>query len=186
MSDVSVFLYNHPSVLKDFAGPVATIFAASVAAYIALRLSKGQLAIAKSQTEIARDKLKFDLFEMRYDIYTKVKELIEYTQSIHDYEKIDSTRVRALYVKLDEDRFFFDTRVIAFISEVQQTAEKRFGLLGDRWQADEQDEDQWAQLAEQFSGTDIALRELYAEAPAVFETALRFEQVSGILTPNRR
>jgi hypothetical protein len=55
MSDVSVFLSNHPTALKDFAGPVATIFAASVAAYIALRLSKGQLAIAKSQTEIARD-----------------------------------------------------------------------------------------------------------------------------------
>jgi len=84
--------------LKDFAGPVATIFAASVAAFIALRLGSGQAAIAKSQAAIARDKLKFDLFEMRYDIYSKVKELIEYTQSIHDFERIDATRVRALYV----------------------------------------------------------------------------------------
>jgi hypothetical protein len=97
MSDLSVFLSNHPTILKDLAGPAATVFAASVAAYIALRLSRGQLAIAKSQTEIARDKLKFDLFEMRYDIYAKAKELIEYTQTTHDYEKIDSPRVRALY-----------------------------------------------------------------------------------------
>jgi hypothetical protein len=73
--------------LKDFAGFVATIFAASVAAFIALRLGSGQAAIAKSQAAIACDKLKFDLFEMRYDIYSKVKELIEYTQSIHDFEK---------------------------------------------------------------------------------------------------
>jgi hypothetical protein len=57
---------------------------------------------------------------MRYDIYAKVKELIEYTQSIHDYEKIDSMRVRALYVKLDEARFFFDSKVIVFINEVRQ------------------------------------------------------------------
>jgi hypothetical protein len=116
---------------------------------------------------------------MRYDIYAKVKELIEYTQSIHDYEKIDSMRVRALYVKLDEARFFFDSKVIVFINEVRQTAEKRFGLLGDRWGCYEMDDDQLAELAEQLTRTDISLRELYAEAPAVFETALRFEQVAG-------
>ena len=62
MSDLSAFLSNHPTLLKDFAGPVATIFAASVAAHIALRLGKGQVAIATSQAAIARDKLKFDLF----------------------------------------------------------------------------------------------------------------------------
>jgi hypothetical protein len=182
MSDLSAVL----SALKDLAGPAATVFTASVAAYIALRLGKGQAAIAQSQADIARDKLKFDLFEMRYDIYTKVKDLVEYTQTIHDYEKIDSTRVRALYVKLDEARFFFDTKVISFIREVSQTAERRFTLLGDRWQAYEQDEDQHAQLADQLAGTDIALRELYAEAPGIFERALRFEQVSGAVTPNRR
>jgi len=121
-SDVPVFMSNHPAVLA----PAATIFAASVAAYIALRLSKGQLAIAKLQTEIARDKLKFDLFEMRYDIYAKVKELIGYTQTIHDYEKIDAMRVRALYV--NSTRLFFDARVIEFISKVRQTAETRFHI----------------------------------------------------------
>jgi hypothetical protein len=116
---------------------------------------------------------------MRYDIYAKVKELIEYTQSIHDYEKIDSMRVRALYVKLDEARFFFDSQVIVFINEVRQIAEKRFGLLGDRWGCYEMDDDQLAELADQLTRTDISLRELYAEAPAVFETALRFGQVAG-------
>jgi hypothetical protein len=81
-------------------------------------------------------------------------------------------------VKVDEARFFFDTKVIAFISEVQQTAEKRFGLLGERWQADEEDEERWTQLVDKLTGCDIALRELYAEAPAVFEAALKFEQVT--------
>jgi hypothetical protein len=61
MSDLSAVL----SELKGFAGPAATVFTASVAAYIALRLGKGQAVIAQSQADIARDKLKFDLFEMR-------------------------------------------------------------------------------------------------------------------------
>jgi hypothetical protein len=186
MSDISVFFSSHPTVLKDFAGPVATIFAASVAGFIALRLGMGQVAIARSQADIARDKLKFDLFELRYDIYAKVKELNEYTQTIHEYEKIDSARVRALYVKLDEARFFFDPTVTEFITEVRQTAEKRFSLLGDLWQCYQQDEDQREQQVQLLTGTDVALRELYAEAPAVFEPALRFEQVSGAITPNRR
>src|SRR5947209_16987516 len=124
MSDLSVFLSIHPTVLKDFSAPVATSFAASVAAYIALRLGSGQAAIAKSQAAIARDKLKFDLFEMRYDIYSKLKELIEYTQTIHDFEKIDTMRVRALYVKLDEARFFFDQNIVAFINQVHDVAEE--------------------------------------------------------------
>jgi hypothetical protein len=180
MSDVSVFFSNHPTMLKDFAGPVATIFAASVAAYIALRLSKGQLAIAQSQTAIARDKLKFDLFELRYDIYAKLKELIGYAQTTHDYEKIEHMRVRELYVKLDEARFFFDKAVIEFIGEVRRTTEKRFELLSVRWGCYEMDDDQLAEVADQLTDTDVSLRKLYAEAPTVFETAPRFEQVVGV------
>jgi hypothetical protein len=179
MSDFSVFSSSHSTALKDFAGPVATIFAASVAGIIALRLGMGQVAIARSQAAIARDKLKFDLFELRYDIYAKVKDLIEYTQTIHDHEKIDSMRVRELYVKLDEARFFFDKAVIAFISEVRQTTEKRFELLGVRWGGYQMDEDQLGELDDQLTGTDISLRKLYAQAPAIFESALRFEQVAG-------
>jgi hypothetical protein len=180
MSDVSVFLSSHPTILKDFAGPVATIFAASVAGLIALGIGIVQVRIAKSQAGIARDKLKFDLFELRYDIYVKVKALIEYTQTIHDHEEIDSMRVRELYVKLDEARFFFDKAVIAFISEVRQTTEKRFELLGARWGGYQMDDDQLAELADQLTGTDVSLRKLYAQAPAIFEPALRFEQVAGV------
>jgi hypothetical protein len=160
--------------LKDFAGPVATVFAASAAAWIALRLGLTQAAIAKSQADIARDKLKFDLFELRYNIYTKLKELIEYCQSAHDYEKIDRMRVRALYVKLEEGRFFFDPRVISFIIDVQRVGEERFGFLEARWQVDASDD-----FVEQIMGCDISLREAYAEAPEIFESALRFDQVTG-------
>jgi hypothetical protein len=57
--------------------------------------------------------------------------------------------------------------------------EERFGLLGERWHTDPDDEPRWSQLVDKLTGCDITLRELYAEAPAVFETALRFEQVTG-------
>jgi hypothetical protein len=62
---------------KEFGTVIAAIFAATVAAWISVRLGRNQAAIAQSQADIARDKLKFDLFEMRYNIYAKVKELIE-------------------------------------------------------------------------------------------------------------
>ena len=74
---------------KAFAGPVATIIAASTAAWITYRLGREQVRIAaaqattaaaqaataaaqeeiaKSQRDIAYDKLKWDLFGKRYEI----------------------------------------------------------------------------------------------------------------------
>jgi hypothetical protein len=35
----------------------------------------------------------------------------------------------------------------------------------------------WSKLADALSGCDIALREMYEEAPEVFEASLRFDQL---------
>ena len=160
---------------KDFGSVIATILAASVAAWISVRLGRNQAAIAKSQADIALDKLKFDLFEMRYSIYSSLKELIEYTSFVHDVEKIDAGRVRKLYVKLDEARFFFDSGVIAFIAKVCAAAEAYFNLLGARANVNIDDATAWSTIAEQLSACSSQLRQLYATAPAAFETSLKFD-----------
>ena len=61
-------------ILKDFAGPVVTLIAASVAGTITFVLARIQARIAKSQRDIALDKLKFDLFQKRYEIYEASKQ----------------------------------------------------------------------------------------------------------------
>jgi hypothetical protein len=155
---------------KEFGSVIATIFAATVAALISIRLGRNQAAIAQSQADIARDKLKFDLFEMRYGIYNSLKELIEYASELHPEAPIDATRVRNLYVKLDEARFFFEGDVVAFINDVCAAAEAFFNLRGQRAIANPDDDQKWRWFGEQLAGCLKRLRQLYAAAPAAFES----------------
>jgi hypothetical protein len=177
MPNLTSFLTAHYDVIKDFSGPLATAIAASVAALVALRLGSIQTALSKTQAAIAHDKLKFDLFALRYDIYTKAIALIEYSQTIHEYEKIDHPRFRAFYVKLDEARFFFDTTTILFLDEIHQTCEKRIELLNDRYGCYEASEEFLSSVSDQLAVCDSTLRNLYSKAPAAFEAALKFNQV---------
>ena len=62
-------------ILKDFAGPVATVTAASTAVFVTWRIGRTQAAIARQQADIAQqqadtalDRLRFDLFDKRYSI----------------------------------------------------------------------------------------------------------------------
>src|SRR5882757_8053862 len=97
-------------VLKDFAGPVATVIAAAsalaVTAYFNFRqaaIATAQLKIAATQRDIASDKLKHDLFEKRYEIYDAAKSLMRIA-SRYAYEKVPPETVIDLKVKLDEAR----------------------------------------------------------------------------------
>jgi hypothetical protein len=185
MSDLSVWAGSHYNALKDFAGPIATTIAAITAIVVTQRFNKRQIEISRAQRDIALDKLKFDLFELRYGIYLAAKELIEYASNSGDLSKVDSNHVRSLCVKLDEARFFFDKETIKFIQEIVETAEKRFGLMGQRENADMDDSDLWSKLADELSACDIGLREMYAEAPEVFEASLRFDQLVKLDRPTK-
>jgi hypothetical protein len=185
MSDLTEWVRNHYGLLKDFAGPVATTIAAITAIVVTQRFNKRQLEVSKAQRDIALDKLKFDLFELRYGIYLAAKELIEYVSTHHKLNEVDSNHVRSLYVKLDEARFFFDKETIGFMQEITQTAEKRFELMRQHDLADADNEEVWGKLVEGLTGCDIALREMYAEAPEVFETSLRFDQLVKSVGPER-
>jgi hypothetical protein len=64
------------SILKDFAGPAATVIASLTAASVAIAFGLFQARIAKRQAKIANDKLALDLFQRRIDAIAKVREAI--------------------------------------------------------------------------------------------------------------
>ena len=109
------------SARRTGAAPFATLVAATVVAYFA----RAQARIAQSQRDIALDKLKFDLIERRYAIYMAAKELLEYAANVSD-ERIDSNKVRTLYVTLDEARFYFPPDIIEFLSTIHSSCEQLF------------------------------------------------------------
>ena len=64
--------------LINLAGPIATVFAAGAAAFVAYRLGKSQIAVAKTQADIAQrnwetanERVVLELFEKRLAIYEK-------------------------------------------------------------------------------------------------------------------
>jgi type II secretory pathway pseudopilin PulG len=70
-------------ILKDFAGPVATIIASITAAGITWYFASRQAQIAQQQADTAKqqastafDQLRYNLFEKRYAIYNTARELI--------------------------------------------------------------------------------------------------------------
>jgi hypothetical protein len=71
------------TIIKDLAGPIATVIAASAAAFVAYRLGQSQISVAKSQAAIAErnwqttnEKIVLELFERRLPIYEEIREII--------------------------------------------------------------------------------------------------------------
>src|SRR5216683_4525869 len=68
---------------RDFAGPLATTFAAAIVARISYRFGKVQADIAQQQASTARqqrnialDNLRYKFFDKRYAIYDSAKQLV--------------------------------------------------------------------------------------------------------------
>jgi hypothetical protein len=136
-------------ILKDFAGPVATIVAAIAAASIAYIFGARQASIARTQADIALDKLKYDLWKERYEIYSAAKTLVEYIVYVREPDKIDTDKVRLLNVKIDEARFYFPAAV-----------------------------QRWAAMSDQLGSESLSLLRLYEALPAKFEEALAFKKLT--------
>ena len=92
-------------ILKDFAGPGATVAAAVTAAIITWLFGLRQSKIAQQQADTALDQLRYNLFEKRYAIYDSAKELIKLL--IGEGMKQDFTAFKVIphYVILEEARF---------------------------------------------------------------------------------
>jgi type II secretory pathway pseudopilin PulG len=108
-------------VLKDFAGPVATIIASVTAALITLYFASRQTRIAqqqadtakqqadtaKRQAETAHARLNLDLYDKRFNIYTTALDLYEadMKKELHDIEAAEFPFVRSFR----ESSFLFES-----------------------------------------------------------------------------
>jgi hypothetical protein len=170
--------------LKDFAGPIATVIAATAAlivtVYFNRRQAKTAMAqkdIAAAQKNIAADKLKHDLFDKRYEIYDAAKSLIK-CSSRYSYEKLPSERIVEIKIKLDEARFFFPKDIQALALEIEQACEAVMSQIDRRRYQTPEDDAEWAASGDRLAESEAKLRHLYAELPARFERDLRFDQIT--------
>jgi len=76
-------VYDFYEVLRDLAGPGATIIASCVAAVVAIRFGNLQAALARQQAattaqqaELADLRLKHDLYERRFAVYSAARTLL--------------------------------------------------------------------------------------------------------------
>jgi hypothetical protein len=171
-------MHSTYDILKDFAGPVAAIIGAFAASIVALSLGRSQWRIAASQRDIALDKLKFDLFQHRYEVYQGAKEILEYVPFIDENQKSDSARVRALYVKLDEARFYFPPAICSVLSDIQNRCELFFLHLSMRANTNIDNTEYWTKLAEMLARDQSMIQATYASLPSTFESALAFKQLT--------
>jgi hypothetical protein len=169
-------MHSHYEILKDFAGPFATVVAAILATAITAVFAVAQVRIAKSQKDIALDKLKFDLLERRYKIYDAAKNLIEYISSNRDTRKIDSNQIAELYVTIDEARFYFDPDIQIYLKALTYQAEKFLTELYERDNLSTEDP-KWTAGGELLASRLALLRKMYSELPDKFERALGFTQL---------
>jgi hypothetical protein len=164
---------------RDFASPIAVIIGSSVAGTITYIFSKAQKQIAGSQRDIAFDRLKFDLFKNRYEIYEAAKELIEHVSLVSDIQKSAPTKIRALYIKLDEARFYFPPDICTFLNDLHSRCELFFSHLALRDQINMDDAEQWSKSADLLASDQAALREIYGSLPSTFAKSLAFKQLTA-------
>jgi hypothetical protein len=115
------------AILKDFAGPIATIIAsvtaASITWYFASRqaqIAAQQAHTAKQQADTALDQLRYNLFEKRYAIYKDIQELIRLLINKSHSSDFNAFDVIPHYVVMSEARFFFPSKIYAWIEELEK------------------------------------------------------------------
>lgn len=113
-------------IIKDFAGPGATIIASITAAWITfyfasrqVQVAEQQAAIAKQQADTALDQLRCNLFEKRYAIFEDMKELVRLLVNKPANQNFDFMEVIPHYIVMDEARFFFSEDLCAWLDALK-------------------------------------------------------------------
>jgi hypothetical protein len=97
---------------KSFAGPFATIVAATVAAGITWSFNSRQLKIADAQRKIAAARLNFDLFEKRYAVFEATRALwIDVVQN----GDANSPLLKQFLFEIADAEFFFECEVPLYL-----------------------------------------------------------------------
>jgi hypothetical protein len=158
-------------LLKDFAGPVATVIAAATAAVFVRRQAK----TADRQAETALDQLRYNLFERRYAIYQDVKDLIGLLANEAPAENFNVWRVAPHFVVIDEARFFFSDAVSDWLAVLKKECQALMVAQASGLSRDPMD----------VAKKTAHLLERLEEMPAVFASELGFRQLTGPGTTGR-
>jgi len=93
-------------ILKDFAGPIATIIAALAAVCVTGYFAWRQTRIAKEQADLARDELRRDLYRRRFEIFTSIFDIYYAMISWEDTPEQKAAHQR-LFMAYHESSFLF-------------------------------------------------------------------------------
>jgi hypothetical protein len=104
-------------ILKDFAGPVATIIASITAAIITWRFASWQARIAQQQANTTFDQLRYNLFEKRFAIYNTARELIA---TVVNEPNLQGSDLIPLQAKLNEAEFFSSSDICDWLRSVRK------------------------------------------------------------------
>jgi type II secretory pathway pseudopilin PulG len=111
-------------IVKDFAGPVATIIASIAVALITWRFASWQARIAQQQADTAKqqattafDQLRYNLFEKRFAIYNTARELVALVVNKSNAQGSD---VVPLHAKLNEAEFFFSKDICNWLRKLRE------------------------------------------------------------------
>jgi type II secretory pathway pseudopilin PulG len=118
------------SVLKDFAGPVATVIAAVAATGVTGVFAWQQSNTGKQQANTAAqqaaqqaktaiDQLRFNLFEKRYAIYQDIENFLRTLINDADKPEFRAFDVAPRYRVIDEAKFFFSPATCEWLEAVR-------------------------------------------------------------------
>jgi hypothetical protein len=107
------FTPSHLEALKDFAGPTATVFAATVAGWVAYRLGKAQVDVAERNWRTSNEKIVLELFEKRLAIFEEIRDVIgEVVRSGQAKQEVQFRYVKAI----DRVAYFFGDEVNDYLN----------------------------------------------------------------------
>ena len=158
------------------------LFGEVIAPCSTLVLSIAALAISWSfsvaQGRLAEAKLDFDLFGRRYDIYQAARSLVDRVKK-HDEEELPPADLRALGLKIEEARFFFDRPTQDFLKEIWYVSDRIISRRHRRWRLNGgSDEAQWLALGKELSIDDARLSDLDRQLAPIFERTMTIAHVA--------
>ena len=107
-------------VLRDFAGPLATIIASSAALIFVRR----QALTAETQAETALDQLRYNLFAKRFAIYEDIQQLLRLLINDAHKKEFNAFDVLPHYTVMSEASFFFSDEIVSWVKELEADCQR--------------------------------------------------------------
>jgi hypothetical protein len=137
---------NALELTKTFAGPVATMIAAAVAAVITfvfnsrqLKIAKVQAATADAQRKIAAARLNFELYEKRYAVFEVARRLL---RGVAQQDYIDAKDVINFNIETADAPFLFEQDIVNYLDRLRNKLLLPKTLRTQEKAADEADEEE--------------------------------------------